>query len=379
MIRDSEKEYKDNVNKEMKEIKEVCINRKVVLWGAGGYGQGVLSRFEENGLKNNLISFCDSDRNKWGTSIDGLNVYSYEYIKQNFKEDILFLICSSSGKEIKDKLITLGEKEEDIYLPKEEGYLQKDAVLKSLNRMFFKSDQKYFNDSVMHFKNMLQDDESKEVLDARVNLIKTGNWKYLNNIDINKEQYFLNDFYELNNEEIYVDLGAWNGDTILKFINKVNGKYKKIIAFEPEKENYKSLKLNVERNNIENIDIYNLGSWNEKTTLKFLSNDTASRINNEKIEEGGISMIYTEKLDNLFIDTPITFIKMDIEGAEKESILGAKEIIKKYKPKLAICVYHKLEDIYMIPKMIKELVPEYKLYLRHHSLGMWETVCYACI
>lgn len=90
-------------------------------------------------------------------------------------------------------------------------------------------------------------------------------------------------------------------------------------------------------------------------------------------------MIYTEKLDNLFIDTPITFIKMDIEGAEKESILGAKEIIKKYKPKLAICVYHKLEDIYMIPKMIKELVPEYKLYLRHHSLGMWETVCYACI
>lgn len=287
MIRDSEKEYKDNVNKEMKEIKEVCINRKVVLWGAGGYGQGVLSRFEENGLKNNLISFCDSDRNKWGTSIDGLNVYSYEYIKQNFKEDILFLICSSSGKEIKDKLITLGEKEEDIYLPKEEGYLQKDAVLKSLNRMFFKSDQKYFNDSVMHFKNMLQDDESKEVLDARVNLIKTGNWKYLNNIDINKEQYFLNDFYELNNEEIYVDLGAWNGDTILKFINKVNGKYKKIIAFEPEKENYKSLKLNVERNNIENIDIYNLGSWNEKTTLKFLSNDTASRINNEKIEEGG--------------------------------------------------------------------------------------------
>lgn len=379
MIRDFEKEYKDNISKEIKEIKEVCSNRKVVIWGTGSYGYGVLKRLEENGLKNNLISFCDSDRNKWGTSIDSLSVFSYEYIKQNFKDNILFLICSSSGKEIKNKLIALGEKEENIYLPKELGYLQKDAVLKSFNRMFLKSDKEYFNNSVMHFKNMLQDDESKEVLDARVNLIKTGNWKYLNNIDINKEQYFLNDFYDLNDKEIYVDLGAWNGDTVLKFINKVNGKYKKIIAFEPEKENYKSLKLNIERNNIENIDIYNLGSWNEKTNLKLLSNDAGSRINNEKIEGGGISIIHTEKLDNLFIDTPITFIKMDIEGAEKESILGAKEIIKKYKPKLAICVYHKLEDIYMIPKMIKELVPEYKLYLRHHSSNMGETVCYACI
>lgn len=377
MIRDLEKEYKENINKE---IKEICSNRKVVIWGAGMYGYSVFKMFEENGFKKNLISFCDSNSSKWGTSIDSLNVFSYEYIKQNFKGNILFFICSSWGKEIKNKLITLGEKEEDIYLPKEFGYLQEEAILRNWNDMYFKSNKEYFNNSIIHFKSMLQDNESKEVLSARINLIKTGNWKCLNNININKEQYFLNDFYELTDKEIYVDLGSWNGDTILRFVNKVNRKYKKIIAFEPEKEAYKSLKLNIEKNNLKNIETYNLGSWNEKTAIKFISNNTGSYINSEKIQIGeNISIIHTEALDNLFIDIPITFIKMDIEGAEKESILGAKEIIKKYKPKLAISVYHKWEDIYMIPKMIKELVPEYKLYLRHHSSNITETVCYACI
>ena len=73
----------------------------------------------------------------------------------------------------------------------------------------------------------------------------------------------------------------------------------------------------------------------------------------------------------------VTFIKFDIEGAELEALKGAKGIISSYRPKLAICLYHKKEDYWQIPYYVKELVPEYKLYIRHYSNYSSETVLYA--
>ena len=70
---------------------------------------------------------------------------------------------------------------------------------------------------------------------------------------------------------------------------------------------------------------------------------------------------------------------MDIEGAEIEALKGAEKTIKRCKPKLAICIYHEYEHLYKIPMMIKEMVPEYKLYMRHHSDTSSETVIYACV
>lgn len=84
-----------------------------------------------------------------------------------------------------------------------------------------------------------------------------------------------------------------------------------------------------------------------------------------------------DSLDNLLQGRLVTFIKMDIEGSELKALMGAKETIRKYKPKLAICLYHKKEDILEIPLYVKELLPEYKLYIRHHCNKHGETVLYA--
>ena len=73
----------------------------------------------------------------------------------------------------------------------------------------------------------------------------------------------------------------------------------------------------------------------------------------------------------------MTFIKMDIEGAELEALRGAESIIRKQRPKLAICVYHKPEDIWTIPMYILSLQNDYRLFLRHYSFGDTETVLYA--
>ena len=83
-------------------------------------------------------------------------------------------------------------------------------------------------------------------------------------------------------------------------------------------------------------------------------------------------------LDSCITDK-VTFIKMDIEGAELNALKGSREIIKKYKPRLAVSVYHKKEDLIEIPLYIKELVPEYKLYIRHYSNAAIETVLYAVV
>lgn len=86
-----------------------------------------------------------------------------------------------------------------------------------------------------------------------------------------------------------------------------------------------------------------------------------------------------DSLDHLLGDERVTYIKMDIEGAELNALKGGANIIEKYKPKLAISLYHKAEDIYEIPLYLKSLVPEYKFYIRHYT-DLWEeTVLYAVL
>jgi len=94
------------------------------------------------------------------------------------------------------------------------------------------------------------------------------------------------------------------------------------------------------------------------------------------LKEGKKTTVGTIALDE-FINDEVSFIKMDIEGAEIKALTGARKLIKKYKPKLAISAYHLPLDIIQIPLIIHDMAPEYKLYLRHHSLVHYETVLYA--
>ena len=84
-------------------------------------------------------------------------------------------------------------------------------------------------------------------------------------------------------------------------------------------------------------------------------------------------------LDDVLKNKKVTFVKMDIEGAEPQALRGAENIIRTQKPRLAICIYHDLKHLWEIPFYIKNLVPEYKIYLRHHTNLEYETVCYAII
>ncbi len=94
-----------------------------------------------------------------------------------------------------------------------------------------------------------------------------------------------------------------------------------------------------------------------------------------KVCSNGVNVIEVDKLDNM-IKTPVSFIKMDIEGAEGDAIEGAQETIRKYHPKLALSVYHKADDLWKIPEQIFSIRKDYKIYLRHYTEGFAETVMY---
>jgi FkbM family methyltransferase len=187
-------------------------------------------------------------------------------------------------------------------------------------------------------------------------------------------------------DEVYIDCGVLNGESIFDFSQYT--KFKKAIGFEPDPANFQQSKQNLARLNIEEIEIIPKGAWSIETELSFNIgingssgvkdvSDTVSANAKLPAVEAKTEIIAVTSIDNAVIDECVTFIKMDVEGSELEALRGAANTIKRDKPRLAISLYHKPEDIIEIPQYISELVPEYKFYIRHYSYGLWKTVLYA--
>lgn len=183
-----------------------------------------------------------------------------------------------------------------------------------------------------------------------------------------------------NRGDIVLDCGGCWGDTSLYFGENV-GASGKVYSFEFIKENLSVFQKNLTLNPTvrSTIEIIKSPVWSKSNEKVFISNDgPGSRIDNK--DNGSYSSFITTTIDDFVSHkqlNTVDFIKMDIEGAEPSALEGAKKTIIKYKPKLAICVYHDICHFYLIPKMIKEFEPRYKLYLKHSTDTEWETVLFA--
>lgn len=203
-------------------------------------------------------------------------------------------------------------------------------------------------------------------------LLEDGDLNDFIKIPVDEIQYFDPDVINLTQDEVFVDCGAYVGDTIDSF-RKYMGGYKKIIAFEPDKYNCHKIKEYLEKENISNVQVVNAAVGNENKEVTFNNLGTAG---SSVIQDEGIEKIQQVRLDDA-IQEPITFLKMDIEGFELDALKGAENTIKTHKPRLAICVYHKAEDPIRIVEYLKKIVPEYKFYMRHYTYSQHETVLYA--
>ena len=172
-------------------------------------------------------------------------------------------------------------------------------------------------------------------------------------------------------KEVFIDCGCFDGQTSKEFVTWCNSKYEKIIAFEPDY--YMRPKVIENCKELKNFIVFPYALGKESGSQAFISTaDGGSRLH-----QTGNCIGKVESIDNILNGERATFIKMDIEGAEIDAIRGASKTIKKYKPKLAICIYHNPEDIVEIPKTIMEIRNDYKFYIRHYTSCFYETVLYA--
>jgi FkbM family methyltransferase len=338
--------FKDYVNN-FSELNEVSI------FGAGSYGKKVYDICLEKKIKVNF--FFGNNIKLFGTKIDGVEILNPIEITG----DDSIIIASTWSNEVLEQLEN-NKIRPVFYIVDPWGEI---FDTKILDLDIEKIEYLYDN---------LNDEESKKVLkniiQSRMNKNKFKESDY--------EQY-IHPELTFNDDDIIIDGGAFNGDTI-RMLNKhvlVDGL--KIYSFEPDEKNYLSLVNEATQSRYKEY-AKKLGLYSTDSILKFLSTNEIIGYGC-RIEEDGDIIIKTTSLDNYceknnFIPT---YIKLDVEGTEKEVILGASNIIKKYKPKLAISLYHKYKDLWELPYLLNEISKEYRFYLGHHRKNWMETILYA--
>lgn len=193
----------------------------------------------------------------------------------------------------------------------------------------------------------------------------------------NETMFFDSAIISLQKNEVFCDCGALEMATSLEFAFRTQDHFKKIYAFEPDpvcrqmcSDNLQMFSSKVR----DRIFLYDLGLDEINGTCAF---EHSAVHGNSRISEKGKEEIHVRKLDSLSECQDITFLKIHTEGTEFSVIKGAAGLIKKNRPTIAVSLYHNLKELINVPLFLHGLVPEYRFFMRHYSLGTSESVLYA--
>lgn len=352
------------------------FQNSIILFGAGQLGRKALGGLLKLGIKP--LAFADNNPQLWGELIEGIPVLSPQSAADKFGKVATFAITiwrAGSSQRIgqtKQQLLDLGcekvisitylfWKYPELFLPH--------YCLDLPNKVLEQSDQ------VRQAFKLWADKESANEYIAQLR------WRLLLDFDglphpVNHEQYFPQDLLKASLDEVFIDCGAYDGDTIAALISQQGYDFKHLIALEPDPtnisklENYKS-SLGIELQ--ERIRIVPLAASNNNGKVKFAATGNAASV----ISELGSLEIDCAKLDDILTNSSPTFIKMDIEGAEIDALNGAASMIRTHLPILAICAYHQQDHLWRVPLLINSISSEYRFFLRPHGQECYDCVCYA--
>ncbi len=227
-------------------------------------------------------------------------------------------------------------------------------------------------DDILYTESFLEDEMSKIVLRNIIRFRLSGDIKFLMDCQTSEDEgYSL--ITDKNRKEILMDCGAYTGDTIEKFSCFING-FTDLYAAEPCPKSYSKLKSKYGE-----FHLYNCAIGKESGETFFLSSrGRGSVISTQAANTGKLLRIPIRTVDDILSGNECTILKFDIEGFEEDGFMGSFDTISKYHPSMLVAAYHKKDDIYKIPLLIKRYFPKYKIYLRHHPcLPSWETNVYA--
>lgn len=335
------------------------------IWGAGEVGRAAAHIVARAGGR---CAFVDRDADKWGTHIGDALCISPEELRA-VPDPLVLIAVGLHGKAVAAQLGEMG-----IRRVIDMEHISMSAMYEDL----CDADPETVAERAGACFDLLADDASRDVLLTRLRgffdfIPGFGKYRYYDDI-YRGDQYFQDDLIHFNEESVLVDCGAYTGDTLADFLRR-GYPFHKYIAYELSRRNYEILAENmrVHGGGTGELVAYNCGVGARHEKIFYSDVVSASAIT-----ETGIPGEIVRMSDHLK-DERVTFIKMDIEGAERDALTGAAELIRRCRPDLAICVYHSISDLWEIPLMIHDIEPSYRLYMRHHTPLIYETVCYAVI
>lgn len=349
--------------------KEECLKelekekRPIVLYGTGNGADKLLDLCGRRGIP--VAGIFASDDFVRGQKFRGFAVQNYDQVIKTLGSDIVILLAFATEREDlltrfarlsgRHKVLAPnlpvfdgGETVSVSWLEKHEGKLKKVYA-------------------------GLADDASRRVFADVLDYKLSGKIAYLAGCESRRGED-LRELFTFTGDETFLDLGAYDGDTLEEFLDLTGGCYKKIIAVEPDGRNCAKLKRKL--GSLPGLEIHEMGIWDEKAEMGF-SGAGGRAANFFGKSKGSVPV---DSIDGLLQGGNVTYIKMDVEGAEEKAISGGKETIRRCRPKILAAAYHYDTDIFTLPLLLWDLVPEYRIYLRKHPyVPAWEVNMFACI
>lgn len=338
-------------------------DKPIVMYGMGDGAVKIMEVMEKQVIKP--AEFMASDEFVRGHSFMGYTVKKLSEIEEQYDDFIVIVCFGSQLPEVMDRLYAIAEKHE-LYAPDVPviggGLFDKEYAAENMAK-------------IKQVREMLADDISRNTFDNWIRYRYSGNISYLKACEAPRSEAM--ELLKLGDRETFVDLGAYNGDTVEEFLQLTGKKFTKIYAVEPDARNYGKLRRRHYALGSAIFEPINAIAWSEDRTMDFFQrrgrNSAVSGIKGRNIPTAARSV------DSILGGKEATCIKLDVEGCEKEALNGAAGTIGKYRPKLIVSLYHRTEDMLELPLLVKKLNSSYKFYLRHHPyIPGWDTNLY-CI
>lgn len=334
--------------------------KPIVLYGMGNGADKILDWCEANGV--HVAGVFASDEFVRGQSFRGFTVERYDALKERLGEELLVVIAFASERpEVLERFAELAREQETLapHLPL---FAEEETVSAA---WLAKHEQE-----LQEVYELLADEQSRRVFSATLNYKLSGKIEYLFSCTTQR----VDDIQELiapTQQEVYMDLGAYNGDTIKELGELTDWHWHEIIAVEPDRRNCRKLRLLAEELNAKglSVEVHEAGIWSETGELGF--SDSGGR--QSTFIGAAKKTVPVTTIDAVAAGRCVTLIKMDVEGAEEQAIAGGRQTLQKFAPKLFVAAYHYDVDLFRLPLLLKKIVPQYKIYLRKHPyIPAWE-------
>lgn len=333
-------------------------HKKIVMYGMGNGADKILRVCESRGIK--ICDFFASDGFVRGHSFHGKVVLSYTEVKEKYGADnmIVLLSFASSLSDVIENILRI-DAECELYAPDVPVFGD------NLFDMDFYLSNKEKLDNVY---DMLADAESRSIFENTVAYKLTGKISYLEAAVSSKDKVYT-ELLSADSIERCIDLGAYNGDTVRELAEYAPC-LRRVFALEPDRRNFRKLSIYAEEENRFCVDAINAAAWSEGTILEF---DASGNRNSNISSVGKTVEVRAVSVDDVVGESGTDYIKYDVEGSEREALLGSVKVIQKCAPRLLVSLYHRSEDIFELPMLVKKIKSDYKLYLRRYRyIPAWD-------